>query len=279
MPKRTQATESLWGQPRLREVCEKLKPFSSALVALSGGVDSGLVLKLAQEVLGSKHVVAATARSAFFTQEEMESAKVVAEQLGVRHCWLEAYPLEDADIVKNGWERCFFCKRNLVRGLKELQAQLALDVILDGSHAGDELEHRPGRRALREGNIYSVLAEAGFSKQEIRTYALQLGLPNWDRPQAACLATRIPYGEALSASTLERIACAEAALRQMGLREFRIRHHGEIARIEIGQEAFASLADIEFRAQCIRALQAAGYRFATVDLEVFRSGRMNDKRP
>jgi len=259
----------------MREACEKLKPFSSALVAFSGGVDSSLALKLATEVLGTSHVVAATARSAFFTQEEEESAKAVAEHLGIRHVWLQMRPLEDADIVKNGRERCYFCKRNLVIALKALQAQLALDVILDGSNAGDVLDHRPGRRALREGNIYSVLAEAGFSKPEIRACALHLGLPNWDRPQAACLATRIPYGEALSASVLEQIACAEAALRQLGLRVFRVRHHGETARLEIEEAAFASLANAEFRAQCMDALQKVGYRFITVDLEVFRSGRMN----
>jgi uncharacterized protein len=199
----------------------------------------------------------------------MESAKAVAKQLGVRHCWLDMHPLEDLNVVQNSLERCFFCKRNLVLALTELKAQLALDVILDGSNADDALEHRPGARALREGKVYSVLAEAGFSKQEVRAGALHLGLPNWDRPQAACLATRIPHGETLSAAILERVARAEAALRQLGLRVFRVRHHGKLARLEIEREAFALLADTEFRAQCIRAVQQAGYFFATVDLQAF----------
>jgi len=253
---------------RMQEACEKLKSFSSALVALSGGVDSGLVLKLAVEALGTQHVVAATARSVFFTQEEMESAAAVAKQLGVRHFWLDMHPLEDADIAQNSAERCYFCKRRLVLALAALKAQLSLEVILDGSNADDLWEHRPGRRALREGNVYSVLAEAGFGKQEVRAGARQAGLPNWDRPQAACLATRIPQGEALKASSLERVNCAEAALRQLGLRVFRVRHHGHLARLEIEPEAFARLANAEFRAQCIQAVRQAGYLHVTVDLEL-----------
>jgi len=250
----------------MQKACEKLKSFSSALVALSGGVDSAVVLKLAVEALGADKVVAATARSVFFTQEEMESAQEVVSQLGVRHCWLEMHPLEDADVAQNNVERCYFCKRRLVAALRELKTQWALDVVLDGSHAEDALDFRPGRRALEEGKVYSVLAQAGFSKQEVRACALHLGLPNWNRPQAACLATRIPQGEALNVLSLERVARAEAALRQLGFGAFRVRHHGDIARLEIEQESFARLLDAEFRTQCIRALQEAGYRWATVDL-------------
>jgi len=269
MPIVSHVAEILPPYARMHEACEKLKSFSSALVALSGGVDSGLVLKLAVEALGTNHVVAATARSVFFTQEEMESAKAVARQLGVRHCWLEMHPLEDANVAQNSVERCYFCKRNLVLALTELKTRLSLDVILDGSNADDALAHRPGRRALREGNIYSVLAETGFSKQEVRASSRHWGLPNWDRPQAACLATRIPHGEALSASSLERAGRAEAALRKLGLRVFRVRHHGSIARLELEQEAFALLADAAFRAQCISAVQEAEYLFVTVDLKPY----------
>jgi len=265
----SQVANSVPPHARMREACEKLKSFSSALVALSGGVDSGLVLKLAVDALGAHRVVAATARSVFFTQEEMESAKAVAGQLGVRHCWLDMHPLEEADIAQNSLERCYFCKRHLVEALTALKAQLALDVILDGSNAEDALEHRPGRRALQEGKVYSVLAQAGFSKQEVRAASLHAGLPNWNRPQAACLATRIPHGEALDAATLERVGRAEAALRQLGLQVFRVRHHGNMARLEIESKAFAWLVDAEFRAQCIRAVQQAGYLFVTADLEAF----------
>ncbi|MCL2011565.1 MAG: ATP-dependent sacrificial sulfur transferase LarE [Cystobacterineae bacterium] len=273
MPVSSPPAPGLLLQRRIEEAYEKLKPFSSALVALSGGVDSAVALKLAVDVWGASKVVAATARSVFFTQEEEESAKAVAAQLGVHHHWLDMFPLEDADIVPNSVERCFFCKRNLVFALKALQAQWGLEVILDGSNAEDALEHRPGRRALEEGQVYSILAEAGFSKQEVRASALHFGLPNWDRPQAACLATRIPHGEALSALGLERIARAEAALRRLGLKLFRVRHHGEIARLEIEEEAFALLAEPEFRLRCTQALQAAGYRFATADLESFHAKR------
>ena len=269
----SQVATSLPPHARMREACDRLRAFPSALVALSGGVDSALTLKLATEALGVNHVVAATARSVFFTQEEMESAKAVAQQLGVRHCWLDMHPLEDADVVQNSLERCYFCKRHLVAALVELKEKLALGVILDGSNAEDAGEFRPGRRALEEGQVYSVLADTGFSKQEVRAAALHWGLPNWDRPQAACLATRIPHGEALSASNLERIARAEAALRPLGLKAFRVRHHGEVARLEIEEEVFARLADEDFRAQCIEAVQQAGFLFVTVDLEIFHKKR------
>jgi uncharacterized protein len=184
--------------------------------------------------------------------------------------------LANPGYVKNPVDRCYYCKTELFDVCEVKRAELQLNAVLDGFNADDRRDHRPGHVAAREHQVRSPLAEAGLTKDEIRDLSRELGLPTWDKPQMACLASRIPYGTAVTAERLTQIGAAETSLRELGLRIFRIRYHGEIARIEVGAEEYERFNDPGFRAQVDQALRARGFSFVALDLQPFRSGRMND---
>jgi uncharacterized protein len=257
---------------KLARLREAVRGCGSALVAFSAGVDSTFVLAVAREVLGTG-AVALTAHSPSVPQAEREEARALATRLGARHVEVTAREGDDPRYVANGPDRCYFCKSELYRLCEAVAQEEGLVAILDGFNADDRRDHRPGHQAARERQVRSPLAEAGLTKDEVRAWSAAYGLPTWDKPQMACLASRIPYGTPVTPERLAQVERAEAALRALGLKDFRVRHHEEIGRIEVGEgELEAAFAR---RAELARAVKAAGFKLAVLDLEPFRSGRMN----
>jgi uncharacterized protein len=271
---------------RIEELCEasrfrvealraSLRARGSALVAFSGGVDSTFVLKVAVDELGDR-AVALTAISASVAPEERRAASELARTLGARHLEVDSHELEDPQYAQNPVNRCYFCKSELYAICERARAQLGLAVVVDGFNADDRRDHRPGHRAARESAVFSPLEEVGLSKDEIRAWSKRFGLPTWDKPAMPCLASRIPYGTPVTPERLGQIGTAEAELRRLGIRELRVRHHGEIARIEVDAAELHRFAEPELREAVTGALKALGFKFVVLDLEPFRSGRLNE---
>ncbi|HTN51201.1 MAG TPA: ATP-dependent sacrificial sulfur transferase LarE [Anaeromyxobacter sp.] len=258
--------------PKLDRLKEELARCGTAVVAFSAGVDSTFVLAVAREVLGPS-VLALTAHSPAVPEAERAEARVLARRLGVAHLEVESREQDDPRYVANGPDRCFFCKEELYRLCAEAAGARGIAAVLDGFNADDRRDHRPGHRAAQERGVRSPLAAAGLTKDEIRAWSAAYGLPTWDKPQAACLASRIPYGTAVTPERLRQVERAEAALRALGFRELRVRHHGEIGRIELGEAELA--AALARRAELVAAVKGAGFALAVLDLEPFRSGRLN----
>jgi pyridinium-3,5-biscarboxylic acid mononucleotide sulfurtransferase len=257
---------------KLARMKSEIASCGSALVAFSAGVDSTLVLAVAREVLGAG-AVALTAHSPSVPQAERDEARALAARIGARHVEVTSREGDDPRYVANGSDRCYFCKSELYRLCEETARAEGLGAILDGFNADDRRDHRPGHQAALERRIRSPLAEAGLSKDEVRAWSAAYGLPTWDKPQMACLASRIPYGTPVTPERLSQVERAEAALRALGLRDFRVRHHGDIGRIELGEGELE--AAFLRRAELPAAVKGAGFKLAVLDLEPFRSGRMN----
>lgn len=259
-------------EPKLARLKADVAACGSALVAFSAGVDSTFVLAVAREVLGPG-AVALTAHSPSVPQAERAEARALAARLGARHLEVESHEQDDPRYLANGADRCYFCKSELYRLCEQAAHDEGLAAILDGFNADDRRDHRPGHQAALERRIRSPLAEAGLGKDEVRAWSAAYGLPTWDKPQMACLASRIPYGTPVTPERLAQVERAEAGLRALGLRDFRVRHHGDIGRVEVGEgELEAAFAR---RAALVEAVKAAGFRLAVLDLEPFRSGRLN----
>jgi uncharacterized protein len=259
----------------LQTMRARIRALGSALVAFSGGVDSTFVLKIALEELGDK-VVALTALSPSVAPDEAAEAKALATQLGATHQLIESHELEDPSYAANPSNRCYFCKSELYTLTEKACARLGLAAVLDGFNADDKKDHRPGHQAAREHQVLSPLAEAGLTKVQIRAWSKRLGLPTWDKPQLACLASRLPYGTAVTVERLTKVGGAEQAVRALGFKNFRVRFHGEIARLEVAAEEFSRLLDSQVRAKLDAAIKEQGFTFVALDLEPFRSGRLND---
>ena len=260
-------------QDKLARMKSIVDAHDGALVAFSAGVDSTLVLAVAREVLGDR-VVALTAHSASVPASEREEARALARHLGVRHLEVKSHETEDPRYLANPVDRCYFCKSELYRICDETCARLGLAAVLDGFNADDRGDHRPGQRAAGEHRVISPLADAGLTKEEVRAWSEAYGLPTWDKPQMACLASRIPHGTPVTPERLARIEAAEAGVRAVGLRQFRVRDHGLIGRVEVAAEemdrAFARRAEVAL------AVRRAGFALVALDLEPFRSGRLNE---
>ena len=274
-------TPAQWDQlversaPKVERLRASLRELGSALVAFSGGVDSTFVLRVTREELGDR-AVALTAISASVAPEEKRDAEALAREIGVRHVSVDSDELKDPRYVANPTTRCYFCKSELYTLCTGWAAQLGLSAIVDGFNADDLSDHRPGHQAAREQGVRSPLAEVGLTKDEIRAHSRALGLRTWDKPQMPCLASRIPYGTAVTEERLVQIGSAESDLRALGLRSFRVRSHGDIARLEVAAEEQPRFADPGFRERINRALRARGFAYVALDLEPFRSGRLNE---
>lgn len=261
---------------RYEALREGIRKAGSALVAFSGGVDSTFVLKVALDVLGPK-AVALTAISPSVAPREREAAIRIAKELGAELVLVDSSELDDPRYAANPTDRCYYCKSELYELCARVAAERGIAAVLDGFNADDVGDHRPGRKAGDERGVLHPLLDAGLRKPEIRAWSKRLGLPTWDKPQLACLASRLPYGTTVTAERLDQVARAEEALADRGLRIFRVRHHGEVARLELGEAELAKvLGDAALRASLVAGVKAAGYRFVALDLEPFRSGRMNE---
>jgi pyridinium-3,5-biscarboxylic acid mononucleotide sulfurtransferase len=244
------------------------------VIGYSGGVDSTLLVKKALDVLGRERVLAVTAATATYDPGEVDEAEALANMLGAAHARLRSTELEDEGFLANPPERCYYCKTDLYGDLKRLAAERGFRTVIDGSQADDALDWRPGLKALDEQGIVSPLKEAGLTKADVRALSRRLGLSTADKPANACLASRFPYGESITAQKLGRVGQAERVLREAGFATVRVRHHGEVARIEVPPGERARLLAAADR--IIPALKELGYVWVSMDLEGYRMGSMNE---
>lgn len=247
-----------------------LRAHRTVLVALSGGVDSAALLAIACEALGPDRVLAVTGRSGSVTGAEIDDALRVAQALKVRHEVVDTFELERAEYRANTGDRCFHCRSELFAVLSALAAERGIDAIAYGAIVDDLGDHRPGMEAARRMGILAPLLDAGIGKDDVRTFANESNLHVYEKPASACLASRIPMGTEVTIERLTQVGQAEAALRGLGFRQLRVRHHGEMARIEFGTGEVERLVDPVLRAEIVRAVKAVGFRLATVDLEAYR---------
>lgn len=245
------------------------------VIGYSGGVDSTLVMKIAHDVLGDG-AVAVTGDSEAFPQGEVDAAQQVAEDMGITVVRVRTHEISNPHFAVNNPNRCYHCKTELFTELQKVASDRQIPWIADGSHADDGRvgDHRPGMRAAEERSVRSPLREAGMSKADVRALALHLNVPNWDKPSFACLSSRFPYGTAITPDLLARLDGCEKLLRELGFRQFRVRHHDTVARIEV--EPADIIRVVEHREQIHARFKELGYTYVTLDLEGYRSGKMND---
>ena len=252
-----------------------LAAMGKVLVAFSGGTDSTLLLKVAAGALGAG-VLAVTASSKTYPGREIAAARRLARGFGVRHRVIHTTELENPAFRANPPLRCYHCKRELFGTLRRIARDEGIRHVLDGSNADDAADYRPGARAGRELGIRSPLKDAGLTKAEIRLISRALGLPTWDKPALACLASRFPYHHPIDEPSLERVGKAEDVLRRLGFGLFRVRHHGTTARIELRPDEIGRLLDGALRAKLSRRLKRLGYTYVSLDLDGYRTGSMNE---
>lgn len=245
-----------------------------ALIAYSGGVDSTLVAKIAYDVLGDR-AIAVTAVSPSLLPEELEDAQIQAAEIGITHKIIDTHEMDNPNYTANPVNRCYFCKSELHDTLKPLATQLGYPYVVDGVNADDLRDYRPGIQAAKERGVRSPLAEVGVTKAEVRQLSQQLSLPWWDKPAQPCLSSRFPYGEEITITKLQRVGRAEIYLRRLGWQNLRVRSDGDTARIELPPEKikeFVLTMDLE---AIVAAFQSYGFIYVTLDLEGYRSGKLN----
>ncbi len=252
-----------------------LSEMRTVLLAYSGGVDSSVLLRAAAETLG-QNLIAVTAVSETYPAEELHLAKKFTASLGVRHRILQTEELSREEFSRNAEDRCYHCKQELFGKLRQLAEAEGIPWILDGSNTDDQRDFRPGRRAAGEFSVRSPLAETGLSKQEIRDLARRLNLPMWDKPSLACISSRIPYGTRITPALVKNIQAAEDVVRGLGIRQVRVRHHGDTARIEVDREDLIRLVSEDAKRMIVDSFKALGYAYVCLDLEGYRTGSMNE---
>jgi len=260
---------------RYTRLLETIRVRKSAALAVSGGVDSLLLLHAAKEAIGN-NIIALTAAGPLFNADELKRAAEEAERLGVRHKKIDFDPFAIEDLVKNGPDRCYFCKRYLFRYLLDAARAEGFRLVMDGTNADDPSTYRPGIRALDELKVASPLWEAGLGKEDVRMVSQMLGITGADRPAMACYVSRFPYNERITPEGLERVRRAEAVLSNMGFIQYRVRSHGDVARVEIASDEM----DMAFRRDVVmsisRRLKEVGFLYVSLDLDGYRSGSLDE---
>ena len=256
----------------------ELQKIHSVVIGFSGGVDSTFLVTVAGKILGDK-AVAVIVASPFCPQREMTEAKAFAAQAGVNFHVIQENPLAEKRIAANPPDRCYYCKKLIFGNVLKFASEQAIKYVADGSNADDEKDYRPGLKALKELKIISPLQLAGLTKADIRALSRKMGLPTWQKESAACLASRIPYGEIITGEKLVRVDKAENYLRQFAFSHLRVRSHGDLARLEVGQPDMAFFANPDNRIKVAEELKKLGFNYVALDLEGYRTGSLNEVLP
>jgi len=262
-------------EEKLLKLREIVKDLESVVVAFSGGVDSTLVVKVCYDVL-KDNSMAVTARSETYPDFEFEEAKKLAKEIGIRHLVLNTSELAIEGFASNPPNRCYFCKTELFEKLKDIAKQHRFLHVADGANLDDMEDYRPGLEASKELGVKSPLKEAGMTKKDVRKASKMLNLPNWNKPAYACMSSRFPYGQSITEEKLKMVSEAEKYLRDLGLEQFRVRHHETIARIEVLPEDIHILTNSPTRDELLSKFKEIGFTYVTLDLEGYRSGSMNE---
>lgn len=270
----TGGTQISFKEKRLREM---VRSFGSVIVAFSGGADSAYLAYVANQELGER-AVAVTGDSASYPSFQRALADCLTAQFDLRHEIIFTEEFDDLNYTSNPANRCYYCKTELYTKLAQLARERGFAVICDGTNADDVGDYRPGREAAREIGVRSPLLECGLTKSEIRALSRRAGLASWDEPASACLSSRIPYGQVVTIEKVSMIDKAEMALKQLGFRQVRVRHHGDVARIEVAAEEMPRALNPERVSQMSAALKALGFKYVTLDLEGYRTGSLNETR-
>jgi uncharacterized protein len=260
---------------KFNKLKENLKAMNRVIIAFSGGVDSTFLLKAAS-MAGLSDILAVTGVSESLPRHELSFAREIAASLNLKHRVITTEELKDVNYANNPPDRCYYCKKDLFSRLGKIAEDEGYSFIIDGTNADDANEWRPGRRAAREEGVKSPLLDAALSKEEIRDLSRSLGLPTWDKPATPCLSSRFQYGQRITAEALDRVSRAEEYIKKIGIREFRVRDHSEIARIEVNPEEFRIFMNKTVRNEVVSFLKSIGYKYVALDLQGFRSGSANE---
>lgn len=258
---------------KYRRLQDDLAGMGSVLVAFSAGVDSTLLLKVAFDVLGER-AMGVTGVSESFPEDQKQDALVLAQWIGVRHRFIDTDEVHNAKYMENNPRRCYYCRNELYTRLTPIAVAEGLAAICEGSIVDDATDFRPGMLAIREHGIRSPLKDTGFTKTDVRELSVRLGLPTADKPSLACLSSRFPYGDEITVEALSQVGRAEAFVRSFGVKQFRVRHHKTLARIEV--ESADLLRIVEHREEIVEYLKTLGYTYVTLDLQGYRTGSMNE---
>ena len=261
-------------EAKKQKLLDLLREMGGCVIGFSGGVDSTFLFAVAARVLGER-ALAVTATSETYPERELREANELAARIGGRHKVIVSEELDIPGFAENPADRCYHCKRELFTKLRQVAVEEGLPHVADGSNVDDRGDYRPGRRALRELEVRSPLEEAGLDKEDIRELSKAMELPTWNKPSFACLSSRFPYGVTITREKLSVVGRAEEALRDLGLRTVRVRHHGDVARLELGPEEFARVLD-GLREEVVSKVKEAGYTYVALDLQGYRTGAMNE---